>query len=287
MVVRDVVELVGIGGVHVRDAVLVVCLAPLLDRVDPGDGARVGVRVGVCAGDARTKALAELGLGVLVERGARAHHAVVEHEREDLLGAHCVSEALGAVLVALAPVLVEVELAVAVEVLERVAVDLDDLCGVHDAERGAALLGHPRPAVAHLLGGPLGLDVLAVRVDGVAVGRRRRSPVARRRRGRVAAGEAHEACRDRGGGQEVPARDVAHFLLPFFVPLQGRASGWIKPPPAHEPRSPARSVEAATRIAGGVVWVATRALKENARRQPEPPAGKREETRDEEATRRA
>ena len=142
------------------------------------------------------------------------------HERQNLLGAHGLGKGLGAVLRALAPVLVEVQLAVAVEVLERVAIHLDDLGGVHDAQGGAAIgVGHAGPLVlAAGLAGPLGLDLLAVRVDGVLVSRRGGQRVGGRAGGAgagVAAGEADHAAGDRGGLQEVPSGYVCHVLLPW------------------------------------------------------------------------
>ena len=112
--IGDVIELVGVGGVHVGDAVLVVLLAPFLDGIDPGDVGGIGVDVGVRTGDARAHAVGEDGHGVVVERRRHAREPVVPHERENLVGGERGREGGGAVGGRLAPVLEEVELAVAV-----------------------------------------------------------------------------------------------------------------------------------------------------------------------------
>lgn len=194
----------------------VVLLAPLLDGVDPRDGPGVVVRIGVCARDAGAHALLEGGHGVVVERRRGAHEAVVPHERDDLLGGKLIGQGLCTDVDRLAPVLVKVELAVAVRVAEGVAVDLDDLGLLHDAELGArVLVGHADPAVARGLGGPLGGGALLVGVDGVLVGGGGGQ--------RVGGGSAfaaskadhpHQARRDGGGLQEVPTGCVCHNLLP-------------------------------------------------------------------------
>ena len=215
VVVGDVVDLVRVGGVHVRDAVRVVLLAPLLNGVDPRDGAGVVVLVGHGAGDAGTHALLEGGDGVVIKRGGGAHEAVVPHERDDLVGGQLVCQGLGAHAGRLAPVLVEVQLAVAVGVAEGVAVNLDDLGLVHDAQLGAAVLvGDLVPAVAGLLGGPLCLDVVLVGVDGVLVLGGRGQRVRGRAGAGAAAGQAHQAGGDGAAGDEAPARDVSHGFLP-------------------------------------------------------------------------
>ena len=229
VVVGDVIELVGVGRVHVRDAPVTVLLAVLLDGVDPLDVRSEGVEVRVCARDACAHALVELLGGVVVKRSGGAHHAIVEHEGQDLLGGELICQRGRAICSTLAPVLVEVELAVAVEVLEGQAVHLDDLGSVHNAQLGAAVrVGVAGPAVAGLLARPLCLDVGAVRVDGVLVGAGRgRSGT----RARVAAGRAGRAARQprerggsRGSREEVPSRyaSLLHgsllFGLPFLAP---------------------------------------------------------------------
>ena len=176
VVVRDVIELVRVSRVHVRNAPTAVLLAVLLDGIDPLDVRRKGVEVRVCARDTGTHALVELLGGVVVERGGGAHHAIVEHEGQNLLGGELIGQRGRAVCSALAPVLVEVQLAVAVEVLEGQAVDLDHLGGVHDAQLGTTIrISVAGPSVAGLLARPLCLDVGAVRVDGVLVGAGQRS----------------------------------------------------------------------------------------------------------------
>ena len=230
VVVGDVVELVGIGRVHVRDAVGVVLLAPLLDGVNPRDGSGVVVRIGVCARDACAHTFLEGGHGVVVERRRGAHEAVVPHERDDLLGGELVCQGLCTDVDRLAPVLVEVELAVAVRVAEGIAVDLDDLGLLHDTELGArVLVGHANPTVARGLGGPLGGDAVLIGVDRVLVGSGRGQrvfpgaalgPAARERRGK--------ARRQRRARQEAPARDVAHVLLLLLVEWgRARPSSWF------------------------------------------------------------
>ena len=230
VVVGDVVELVGIGRVHVRDAVGIVLLAPLLDGVNPRDGSGIVVRVGVCARDAGAHTFLEGSHGVVVERRRGTHEAVVPHERDDLLGGELVCQGLCTDVDRLAPVLVEVELAVAVRVAEGVAVDLDDLGLLHDTELGArVLVGHADPAVARGLGGPLGGGSLLVGIDGVLVGGgsgQRIFPgaalgsAARERRGK--------ARRQRRACQEAPARDVAHVLLLLLVEWgRARPSSWF------------------------------------------------------------
>ena len=215
VVVGDVIELVGVSGVHVRDAVRVVLLAPLLDGVDPRDGARVVVLVGHGAGDAGAHALLEGGNGVVIQGRRGAHHAVVPHERDDLVSGQLVCQGLCANAGRLAPVLVEVQLAVSVGVAEGIAVHLDDLGLVHDAQLGAAVLvGDLVPAVAGLLGGPLGLDVVLVGIDGVLVLGGRCQRVRGRAGAGAAAGEAHQAGGDGAASDKAPARDVSHGFLP-------------------------------------------------------------------------
>ena len=192
----------------------VVLLAPLLNGIDPRDGTGVVVRVGAGARDARTHALLQGLDGVVVERGSRAHHAVVPHERDDLVSGQLVCQGLCADLGRLAPVLVEVELAVAVGIAEGVAAHLDDLGLVHDAElRAAVLVGHLVPAVTRLLGGPLGGGALLVGVDGILV-LGWRSQRVRGGAASAAAGKAHQAGRYGAAGDKAPASDVPHGFLP-------------------------------------------------------------------------
>ena len=216
---RNVEEDVGIGVVQVRDAVGTL-LADLLNRVDPADGGGVGLLVCGETGDARTRTGLDpvVRLGVAARRGGSGGVSARPQQREDVLSAQGVGKGLGAVLGGLTPVLPHVELPVTVHIAERIAVNLDNLGGVHGAQLGATLLGDPSPAVTHFLARPLGLDALAVRVNRVGIGsgggkrviagRARASSV-------VATGKAHQARRDRRGREEVPTRDVAHiFLLP-------------------------------------------------------------------------
>ena len=232
VVVGNVIELVGVGRVHVRDAPATVLLAVLLDRIDPLDVRGKGVDIRICARDAGTHSLVEKLGRVIIERGGGAHHAVVEHERQNLLSRELLCQRGRAICSALAPVLVEVELAVAVEVLEGQAVHLDHLRGVHHAQLGPAVgVGVARPAVAGLLARPLCLDVRAVRVDGVLVGRGQRGRGVLLARGATsrAACQPRERSGCRRPRKEVPARDVSLFHCPSItiVLLRAcRASPW-------------------------------------------------------------
>ena len=209
---RHAKEDVRVRVVEVRNAVGAL-LADLLDLVDPLDVGGVGLDGALEARDARAGAGLDIVHGRGVGGGGAGLGAARPQEREQVVGAHHLGEGLGALVNGLAPVLVEVQLAVAVEVLERVAVDLDDLGGVHDAQDGAAVLvGDLGPAVTDLLGGPLGLDVVLIGLDGVLVGRGSRERVGGGATG-VAAGQAHEACGQGGACEETPTRDVLHVFL--------------------------------------------------------------------------
>ena len=203
----DVEQHVRVGVVEVRDAVGAL-LAEGLDVVDPGDVGGVGLGVGLQARDARARSRLDVVHGRRVGGHVVGLRAAGPDQREDVLDREHLGKRGGAVVDALAPILVEVELAVAVEVLEGVAVDLDDLGRVGNAKRGAAVLvGHARPAVANLLAGPLGLGALLVGLDRVLVGGRRGQRVSGGgcRIVGAATGEADQACGQRRTGNESPA----------------------------------------------------------------------------------
>ena len=126
------------------------------------------------------------------------------HEAGDLLDGQASGQVLGALLGGQAPVLVGDELAGALEVLEREAVLLDELeAGVgRVGQAPAALLLDDRVALA-----AVGLGVARALGLGAAA-----------LTGRLAAREAQKARGDRGGGEEVPARDVAHLVSSMCVP---------------------------------------------------------------------
>lgn len=187
-------------------------LALGLDVVDPLDDGCVGVTVATQARDACTGALVEQARIVGVNLGAGLVRdgldAAVLHELDELLAGELARKVRGAVVGALAPVLEETELAVAVHVAEGVAIDLDDAGRVGNAKRGAAVrVGHARPAVADFLAGPLGLGTLLVGIDGVLVGGRRGQRVSGAgARGAVgaAAGQAKKPRGQRGSGEKNP-----------------------------------------------------------------------------------
>ena len=202
---------VRVNGADVRDAVRAL-LALGLDVVDPGDDGGVGVAIAAQARNACAGALVKQARVVGVDLGAgRVHDALdaaVPHELDALLAGELAREVRGAVVGALAPVLEEAELAVAVHVAEGVAVDLDDACLVGNADGGAAVLvGHARPAVTNLLAGPLGGSALLVGLDGVLVGGRSGKRVGGSGGGAIgaAAGKAHQARSQRGSGEKTPA----------------------------------------------------------------------------------
>ena len=219
-----------VGGVHVRNAERTL-LAQALDLVDPLDIGGVGLLVGSEAGNARRRTLGdEAELGILGALGL-VGDAAVEHELDAVVVGQVRGEVDRAVVDGLAPVLEEVELAAAIKILERKAVDLDDLGLVHHADHDAVGVGHAEPAVAGLLGGPKGLHILAVRIDGVrgCVGRgirvaRRLRPAsrlsARIRCGASVCAGSKRQCADPGRRlEEVPSRQFhAHSLSPFENP---------------------------------------------------------------------
>ena len=93
------------------------------------------------------------------------------HEFDAVIAGELGCEVRRAIVRALAPVLKEGELAVAVHIAESVAIDLDDAGRVGRADLGAAVLVHRAgPAVTELLGGILGLDALLIGVNRVLVG---------------------------------------------------------------------------------------------------------------------
>ena len=203
---------VRVRGADVGDAVGA-RLALGLDVVDPLDDGGVGVAVAAQARDARAGALVEQARVVGVNLGAGLVRdgldAAVPHELDALLAGELARKVRGAVVGALAPVLEEAELAVAVHVAEGVAIDLDDAGRVGNTDGGAAVgVGHARPAVADFLAGPLGLGALLVGIDGVLVGGRRGQRVSGAgARGAVgaAAGQTKKPCGQRGSGEKTPA----------------------------------------------------------------------------------
>ena len=217
---RETVVLGVVGDVH-RDAVGL-ALDVLLELVDPAGehGGAVGVTKVEHRTDAVVEDLLQRGVGVVALNGAGARKDVgdlagvedraVQHEREGLVGRELVGKCRGTLVGTLAPVFPEVKLAVAVEVLEREAVDLDELVGARHAQRRATLVGHARPAVAHLLLGMLGrARPPLLCVDRVGI--RRRHPRGVVRRGvslAAAARKRHEGARGRRRLKEVATRHV-------------------------------------------------------------------------------
>lgn len=246
VVVGDAVELVGIGGVHVGDAELVVLLAPLLDGIDPLDVGGVGVEVGIGAGDAGAKTLAELLGSCLIQRHCGAGEAVMPHEGDDLLARHLGSEGYGTVLIGLAPVLVEVELAVAVGIAEGEAAHLDHPLGAGNADLHAVGVGVEDLAGAGLLGLVQGLDALAVGLDGirgrigcgvgigVGVGARIAAVGGRGATGVVAGDEACRGRCERRAGKEVPTGELCHVSLLLTSPCSARAFSLATTMPVRE-----------------------------------------------------
>ena len=117
-----------------------------------------------------------LGL-IQLRRDVVGQAAVIHHEARDLVGGHQFGQVGRPLVVPLPPVLVQVQLAVAVQILEREAVHLDEL---HAAVRGvaqglAALVGHLHPAVGGLFLAPLHLaGAQLLRGKGILLVRHRR-----------------------------------------------------------------------------------------------------------------
>ena len=169
MRVGKVEQRVGVARAEIGDAILVVLFAPLLDGVDELNVALIGV-LGNGGDGTGAPTLLERRDGGVVEGKRGAEEAAVEEEApRHVVERVALGEVFGAVHRILAPVLIEVELAVAGRVLEGPTVDLDDLVEGKHAERTATFLGDADPAVAHLFAFPLGLDVVAVGLDGVGV----------------------------------------------------------------------------------------------------------------------
>jgi len=161
-------------------------------------------------------------VGVVVVEGGRG---VMDGQALAELDGQLGGERLGTCLGRLTPVLPQVELAVAVEVLERVAVHLDDVhaSAVGVAERGRTVLGDLGPPVLHRLARPLRLDGVTVRIDGIRAGvrcllARRRARATVGRRATASERRKHPDCRRTL--QEVPSRNVRH--CPSSIRQDGR-----------------------------------------------------------------
>ena len=92
----------------------------------------------------------------------------MEHELDAIVVRQSGGEVFRAVIGGLAPVLIEVKLAVAIKILKRKTIHLDDLILVHDANHSAVGVGHADPAIAGLLRGPKRLDIIAIDINGVS-----------------------------------------------------------------------------------------------------------------------
>ena len=124
----------------------------------------------------------------------------------------------------LTPILEEVELAVAVEVLEHIAVDLDEGEAALRAvgQRGAAFLGHELMLVDILLG-PLGgaaAELLGIDRIGDLAGIRRRVIASGRGSRTVACSEHAGSGGDCADLEEVPSRKLCHISLLLPMPLR-------------------------------------------------------------------
>ena len=154
---------VGVDGHYGGDAE-VQALARLLNQVDPDGVVHVVLSVGTqVTGNTAPATASNIGITRVVVTGkyalvgGKGAPAAVGQVGGDLLAAHLVGQVAGAGLVVQPPVLIGVQRAVAVQVLEGEAAGLEQLhaglLGV--AQGGAALVGHFDPAVGSGLLFPL------------------------------------------------------------------------------------------------------------------------------------
>ena len=182
----------------------IVLLAPGLHGIHERDIGRIGIKRRVGTGYASAHSLLEGLDGTIVKRRRRAREAVMPHERKDLFGAQLFSQTLGTVFVRLAPILIEIELAIAIGIAERKPGHLDHARGVGDAYLCSAVrIDIARPAVPGLLRGVFRLDIRAIRLDRVLV-----------RRGRSIL-RAAISC---GGASSEPREPCSHCRRPHEIP---------------------------------------------------------------------
>ena len=151
---------------------LAVCLAGVVP---------VGLRLAItlrgkaqCRANAQVKLIARGHLATGGEvLGLLCHEGGVQHEGQLVIDRELLGPCRGTVLGALAPVLEKIQLTVAVEVLERIAVDLNDAqARLRAVREGCACILSNQVVAILLFLAPLCLCARSVRIDGVRVGRR-------------------------------------------------------------------------------------------------------------------